>query len=220
MATEQDVVPSNMVEKYWDKFFKANPNTIDKYSEEALNWFRVRISKDLQVKAEKIIQSKDFKKRSGTAAITGKLMLFEYEAESPGDRETGVYDRFPMVFMYDLKEINGNFVFYGLNVHYLTPLQRANLYKALMKIKTTKGLTANTRIFAEWSLIKQAAGSKIAERAVHAYRVDRMQSRFVEIPPKDWIVAVFLQLQRWVRPEDHTPIRQSAQRRKLRQGAK
>lgn len=207
---------TNLVDRYWEKFFKANPNQQKIYGDEALNWFRRRISKDLNVKASQIIKSDDFRKQTSNSMIVGKLMLFEYAAESPGDSETGLYDRYPMCFIYDIQEINGNFVFYGLNVHYLTPRYRGELFKAMMKIKNTKTLNSRTRIHAEWSLIKQVAGNRIASEAVHAYRIDRMKSKFVEIQPQDWIVAVFLQIQRWAKPVEHSEQTQSKQRRAIR----
>ena len=105
----------------------------------------------------------------------------------------------------------------GLNVHYLQPNQRAALYKALMKLKTTKGISERTRLRMEWETIKTVAGAKIAETAIHAYRADRFVSRVVEIPAEDWIVAVFLRTERWVKPVTHSPATQTHIKRLLRQ---
>lgn len=215
--------PKN-IELMWQKFFKANKVQEKQYSQEALDWFRKRISKDLKVQAKYIIDGQSsYKKRTAkqTARLTaGSLYTFEYEAETAGG-DHGMYDRFPMVFFFDaFKSKEGKLILLGLNVHYLTPIQRANLYKGLMTLKNTKGISERTRLRMEWDAIKTVAGSKIAETAIHAYRADRFMSQVVEIHPRDYIVAVFLRTERWLKPVSADPAVQSHIRRLLRKQAR
>ena len=221
--TTQVLNSPELVERYWNKFYQVNAAQQKIYSDEALKWFRLRVSKDVRVKASSIIESSSDKYVRRTSKHTsrtamGKLYLYEYEAETAGNSELGVYDRFPMVFFFgSFKSKEGKIILLGLNVHYLQPNQRAALYKALMKLKTTKGISERTRLRMEWETIKTVAGAKIAETAIHAYRADRFVSRVVEIPAEDWIVAVFLRTERWVKPVTHSPATQTHIKRLLRQ---
>ena len=218
MATKELMSP-NMIERYWDKFYKANNVQAKAYSDEAVQWFKNRVSKDLKVHADKIINANsDYKKRNAKQAknLAGKLFTYEYAAETAGG-DHGYYDRYPMVFFFDtFRSKEGKLILLGLNVHYLTPTQRANLYKHLMKLKNTKGITEKTRLRLEWESIVAYAGQKICETAVHAYRADRVQSQLVEIPPEDFIVATFLRTERWVKPISADPAIQSYVRKLIR----
>ena len=218
MATKELMSP-NMIERYWDKFYKANNVQAKAYSDEAVQWFKNRVSKDLKVHADKIINANsDYKKRNPKQAknLAGKLFTYEYAAETAGG-DHGYYDRYPMVFFFDTyRSKEGKLILLGLNVHYLTPTQRANLYKHLMKLKNTKGITEKTRLRLEWESIVAYAGQKICETAVHAYRADRVQSQLVEIPPEDFIVATFLRTERWVKPMSTDPAIQSYVRKLIR----
>ncbi len=195
-----------VIDRYWQKFFKANGYEAERHGEQALEWFRMRISKDLKVHAKQIITAPSgynkFSKEHRT--MLGKLYLFEYKAEQAGDEESGTYDRYPMVFFFNMvKNKEGKTLLYGLNMHYLLPKQRAVLYHGLMKLKVSKKWTPNVKLRMQWDMIKKVANHKLMEKAVHAYRVDRLQSRFVEIQPNDWIIAAFLRLERWVQVQDH-----------------
>lgn len=214
----KDIQAPEMIERYWAKFFNAHPIDAERHGKEALDWFRMRVSKDLKVDAKKIIQAQSDYRKLSTAERTmiGKLYLFEYEAVEAGDEEAGVYDKFPMVFFFNVtKTKEGKTVLYGLNVHYLTPKQRAVLYMGLMKLKTNAKWTPNTKLRLQWQLIKQVTSDAMAEKAVHAYRLDRLKSRLVEIPSNDWIVAAFLRVERWIHIDVNNWLPQSDTRRKV-----
>lgn len=196
-----------LVNKYWQLFYRDRIKGQRKHSAESLEWFRKRVSKDTRVKASQIIDdpaSYDVQNPKGNKGMIGKLYLFEYQAEQAGDVEVGVYDRYPMVFFFGTgKTKAGNRTLTGLNIHYLTPSQRAVLYQKLIAFKTSKAWTPNVKVKLQWDLIKAAAGAQIVEKAVHSYRVDRIQSRMISIPVDDWIITIFLQLQQFVKIKDH-----------------
>lgn len=219
----KEMMSPKAIELYWSKFFKANKTQEKQYSHEAVEWFRKRISKDLKVQASKIIDAQSgYKKRTSrqTAQLKAStLYTFEYEAETAGG-DHGMYDRFPMCFFFNsFKSKQGKWILLGLNVHYLTPAQRAHLYKGLMTLKNTKGITERTRLRLEWESIVAVAGNKIAEQAVHAYRADRFQSQVVEIPPEDFIICCFLRTERWLKPMSADPAVQSHVRKLIKRKA-
>lgn len=211
-----------LIDRYWEKFYQATGTQLKQYSNEAIDYFRQRVSKDTRVNAKLITNTinDDYRRRFSSGLVIGKLYLFEYAAESAGDSQTGLYDRFPLVFFFD-QHITKEYktVLHGINMHYLTPMERAQLYKALLKLRATKDYTEKTKLRMEWDTLKAVAGSEVAARCVHTYRVDRVKSKFTEIPAQDWIIAVFLQLQRWTKPKTHEAGTQSHARRVLRKRA-
>jgi hypothetical protein len=192
----------DLLKRFIDKFKSATGGLVDRHTAESLLWFRRRVSKDTKLNRQALIKSHgDYKAKRGREnrnTIVGKLFYFHYEAETAGDKERGVFDEFPMVFIFNsTKSKEGKQVLWGLNLHYATPAERAILYMKLLKLKNTKGWTEKTKLRVSWALIKQVAAHPVYTKCVHAYRVDRMKSRMIEIEPYDWEVAVFLQLQRW-----------------------
>lgn len=205
MATgaQQPIQKPDIVQGFIDKFNKAAASdaTLQRHTQASLDWFRRRISKDLnRNRLSMIHNSGDFKRRTGreNRTLIGRLYYFQYEAVEAGDAELQVYDQFPMIFVFNTSlSKDGKKLIHALNMHYLTPKERAFVYLKLMKIKNRKGWTDTTKLKISWELIKQLMSSHLYEKAVHTYRVDRLQSRMIEIVPEDWEIAVFLQLAHW-----------------------
>lgn len=220
---DEEFYSPDVVQKYWTLFYKQREKGQLRHGKDALAYFQRRVTKDVRVKASQIIDdpaSYKNHKAKGTKTMIGKLYLFEYAAENPGDEETGLYDRFPLVFFFNTKKTSdGKTLMYGLNVHYLTPSQRAMLYQRLMTFKTSKKWTPEVKLKLEWDLIKAAAGTDVAYKAVHSYRVDRIQSRMIEIVPDDWQITIFLQIQKWLKAKSHKKETQTDARRKIYKSA-
>lgn len=200
---EKDLQAPHLIQRYWDKFFQLHPLDAARHSAEALDWFRKRVSKDLKVRADQVIKNSadDYQRyeEKHDRSMIGKLFLYEYEAVTAGDIENNVYDRYPMVFFFNItKSKEGKLLYWGLNMHYLTPKERAAVYSGLIKLKNAKGYTPKTKLRLQWDLIKTVCKMPLVDRAVHAYRADRIQSRIVEIPATDWPVALFLRIERWM----------------------
>lgn len=193
-------IAPDIVKKYYDKFKLSNSYTEDIFSKEALTWFRQRISKDAKQNAKQILNS-DYRKKKSTQStqLLGRLYLFQYQAENPGHKDTETYDMFPMVFFFNSgKSKDDKAILWGLNTHYLMPRERQILLLELLKIRSSKNITINTKVKMTWDIIKAVVDSPIYEKAVHAYRADRFVTPLTEIPATDWPVAVFLNLQKFV----------------------
>lgn len=216
---DDDGVSPDVVQRFKDRFAKAHTGDVSRFTTEALNWFRVQVSKNFNPKASQILTNNPaYVRRTGanTETMIGKLYLFQYEAEEAGDEETGLYDRYPMVFIFNAtKTAAGNTVLWGLNMHYLSPRERMLLYQELLNLKTNKRWSKNVRMKLSWNLIKGVAKSRLYSRAVHAYRLDRVQSRLVEIPAYDWNIAVFLRLEKFIQPKSHIEATKSQMRRRI-----
>ncbi|BAU40043.1 hypothetical protein [Ralstonia phage RSP15] len=212
-------VSPEIVQRYRDKFYKAHPNDYDEWSREALRWYADRIKKDIRIPQSKMLKQNVYTRRSGESkGLIGRMYFFEYEAKEAGDKKTGMYDRFPIVFFFNsYRNKEGKRVLLGLNLHYLHPRERALFLFQLLKFKVDKVYNARTKLKLQWQLIK-GLGEKMAEECVHAYRIDRLQSKLIEIHPADWHIAAALQLQKWMKPNGDTPLASHA--RKMRRQAK
>lgn len=218
-----DIVSPEVVQKYKDKFQNLKGSDADRFSAEAMNWFRTVIGKDGgRSKSKAMLAQNVYGRKSGTAntQLIGKMYFYHYKAENPGDDELNVYDEFPLVFIFSSQRTkDNNVVLYGLNLHYLTLKERQILLMELLKVKSSTRIRPNTRLKLSWDIIKAVATSRYYERAVHAYRIDRMQSRMIEVPAVDWSVAVFLSLQNWIHME-RDGLSQSDYRKKIQDRAR
>lgn len=199
---DPDFVKPAIIQSYIDKFQKASDGKFERHTAHSLDWFRKRISKDLNKNRHSMItQAGDYKKRTGkeNKTLVGRLLYFEYLAEEAGDKELQVYDQFPMVFIFNTSLSNdGKKLLHALNMHYLLPKERAIVYLKLLKLRNKKSWSYATKLKLSWVFIKSLLSHRIYEKAVHTYRVDRMQSKLIEIYPEDWEIAVFLRLEKWV----------------------
>jgi len=224
---DPDYIRPEMIQSYLDKFNKAvvSGAAMQRHSKDSLDWFRKRVSKDLKYNRRRLIQGNgDYRTRRGTEnrTLIGRLYYFEYAAVEAGDRELGVYDRFPMVFVFNTSTTHdGNKLIHAINMHYLVPRERAIVYLKLMKLRNKKGWTNATKLKASWQLLKSVADHNLLKRAVHSYRVDRVVNhRMVEIHAADWEIATFLRLEDWRKPDassaDQKGIRKSHRARSKR----
>lgn len=199
---DEDEVSPLLIQRYNQMFTNLTKGQIQRHTKESLDWFRLRLSKDLHVKANQIIKSTAYAKRTGheNKGLIGRMFLFDYSAQNPGDAELGIYDQYPLVFFFNsTKTKDGHTVLFGLNCHYLKPKERMLFFLQLLKLKNSAGYKPKkARLKLTWDAIKRVATHKYFERCVHAYRVDRIQSKLVEIKPFDWEQVIFLSLQHWV----------------------
>ena len=197
---DETFVSPAVVQRFKEKFWKVYPRDADRLSEESLNWFRTRVVKDIKVKQSSILDTNLYGKKSGTEKnqLVGKLYFYEYAAEMAGDSEHGIYDRYPLCFFFNAgKSKSGKTMLWGLNLHYLAPKERMILLMNLLQLRSSKATRPGMRLKLSWDMIKAVSKHNLYDKAVHSYRVDRIQSRLIEIPAVDWSVVVFLQLQKW-----------------------
>lgn len=220
---ETDFIQPEIVQRYIDKFNKANKNDWALYSKEAMLWFSDRIRKDTRIDRKKLLTAHEYTRRKGTEgkSLIGRLFFFQYEAVMPGDKESGLYDKFPLIFIFNYgKNQEGDNLVWGINFHYLTPRERLLMFTALLKIKTTQTYTEKTKLRLSWNLIKSvSANVNLALRAVHAYRIDRFQSKMIEIAPQSWEMVIPMRTEMFMKPRSEEVVLQSRARKHIRKQA-
>ena len=224
---DPDYIRPEMIQSFIDRFQKASGSGVlmQRHTRESLDWFRKIVSKNMMYNRRRLIKGNaDYRIRKGreNKTLIGRQYYFEYEAVEAGDRELGVYDRFPMIFVFNTSVSNdGAKLIHAINMHYLVPRERAIIYLKLMKLRNKKGWSNATKLRASWNLFKSVADHHLLKRAVHTYRVDRVVgSRMVEIHASDWEIATFLRLEDWRKPEDHSSADQKGIRKSQRERSK
>lgn len=123
--------------------------------------------------------------------LPGDMYMFTY---SPIHRDTlPYYDKFPLVFPFSVKR--GYMT--GINLHYVDPRTRLLILTELMKHRTTNGLTDKTRLRITWKALKAMAKFPQIAKCVKMYHVGHVKSMMLKVDPKDWIMAIFLPVERF-----------------------
>jgi hypothetical protein len=160
----------------------------------SMDWFRKRITKNFSnVRTARIFRDQSMFKNGMTL---GKMYFYEYDALHKDTLP--LWDRYPLVIPFDAyRSKEGKEIVLGLNFHYLPPILRMAAFRALLKYKSRDRFVKSTKLDFSWTIIKALSQSKYFEHAVHAYRMDHVRSKFVEIPSQSWELILFLPLQRF-----------------------
>lgn len=148
-------------------------------------WFRQQIT---LLKSEKLLPQRVYTHAGSQAGRiqVGSLYMFFYDPKLKN--ELPYYDKFPLVFPFS-KTPDG---FIGLNLHYLNPRLRVKLLDKLMKFKTTKGITENTRLRYNYDMLKGVSMFPFAQHCVKRYLKTHIITQIKLIPPEDWVTAMML----------------------------
>ena len=120
-----------MAVSYIDKLqataFKAG---VEKNTKKSLEWFKKELQGMRTVNRQTLLKDENLKLRS--RPLPGRMFMYFYD---PKHKKTlPYYDRFPLIFMVEKAEGG----FYGLNLHYLPPKQRAIFFDRLTDYSTNK----------------------------------------------------------------------------------
>ena len=141
--------------------------------------------------ARKILVGNDQRARSN--ALFGRLYFFKYNPLY-GEQMTK-YDKFPMVLLIKMYP-NG---FLGLNLHYLSPAKREALLDLMIELNPTDPVGNNYKFDITWDkIIAFSELEALATPCVHRYRFDRCRSRFIQIYPHEFDMAIQLPVEDWV----------------------
>lgn len=150
----------------------------------ARDWYRQMGKAQKGLTDAKLIRSS--KDRLISKPRSGSMYFFQYDPKYKA--KLPYYDNFPLIFM--IEAAKGGF--YGINFHYLPLKQRAVLMDALYDLATNEHYDETTRLKISYSILKSASKFKWFQPAFKRYLISHVRSRFIEIHPKEWDVALFL----------------------------
>lgn len=153
-------------------------------SKQSKDWFYRKIRTLSNINPTKVLTDKLVVSR--TRPLIGRMFMFLYD---PKHKETlPYYDRFPLILM--VGPAKGGF--YGLNLHYLPPRQRAVFFDRLTEYTNNSKLDETTRFRLSYDLLNSSAKLRAYAPCFKHYLNKHIVSRTVEIMPSEWEIALFL----------------------------
>lgn len=160
-------------------------------SEDARNWFRDKAQETRatgQARPEQILRTSQNKV---TRVMPGRMYHFFYDPKTK--EQLPYYDMFPLIFM--VKKAPGGF--YGLNMHYLPPALRAKLMDGLYEFSSDSRYDENTRLRLSYQMLSGASKLRWYKPCFKRYLYNHVESKFIEIQPTEWDIALMLPTQRF-----------------------
>jgi hypothetical protein len=147
----------------------------------SMEWFRSTVS-NRKVSRASLIGDGPTRSRQ----VYGSMYNFQYD---PKTKQTlPYYDRFPLCI--PVQKAKGGF--YGLNLHYLHPLIRAQFLDELYDITNNDKYDRSTKMRVTYSLLKSSSKMRFFKPCLKHYLSSQIQSQFLLIEPADWEIAIFL----------------------------
>jgi hypothetical protein len=151
--------------------------------------------KNTRLTPERILASKDLIDVTAISTLMiGAMAAFFYD---PRFKQTlPYYDKFPLIFVAGMAPGG----FYGINMHYLAPPQRAQLMEALYSFTNkTRVPDEKTRLAISYSLLNRAARTKLFRPCFKHYLTSHVASKIKLIPAQHWDQALMLPTQRFMK---------------------
>lgn len=157
---------------------------------ESRNWFLRKVQSLSNISPAKILNDDSVQTRG--KPLIGRMFMFLYD---PKYKETlPYYDRFPLILM--IGPAKGGF--YGLNLHYLPPRQRAVFFDRLMDHMNNKKLDETTRFKLSYNMLNSTAKLRAYAPCFKHYLNKHVVSKTVEVFPKEWEIALFLPTEKFM----------------------
>ena len=121
----------------------------------------------------------------------GVMNLFGYDPKLKATLP--LYDKFPLIF--PLEPAKGGF--YGINFHYLRPLERVAFLRQLSRFASDKNFDRKTRY-----QIGNLSG-KYFKRTIKHYLFSQVRTSFLNVMPDEMAVAIFLPVARFMKGQPY-----------------
>ena len=177
---------SNLFQKLGYEAFRAG---VTPRTKESMTWFRQKSRSIRRVNRRELMKEEPIQLRN--TFRPGNMFMFFYD---PKTKDTlPYYDKFPLVIVVG-KAPGG---FYGLNLHYISPLLRVKLLDALIANTTDRRYDENTRFKLNYAMLNRSSKLRFYKPCFKHYLLDHVQSRLAHVPAPEWEIATFLPMANW-----------------------
>lgn len=177
---------SNLFQKLGYEAFRAG---ITPRTRESMTWFRQKAHRIRRVNRRELMKEDPIELRN--TFRPGNMFMFFYD---PKTKDTlPYYDKFPLVIVVGKAEGG----FYGLNLHYISPILRARLLDALLDNTSDKRYDENTRFKVNYAMLNRTSKLRFYKPCFKHYLLDHVQSRLAHVPAPEWEIATFLPMADW-----------------------
>ena len=153
------------------------------------DWFREKIKQaGASAKMKAVTPNQLLKRQPEDNIMLGKMFFYKYDPKWA--KKLPYWDMYPLVFPFE-RAPGG---FYGLNLHYIPPRDRAVLMDSLNQYASNNKYDKTTRLELSYRLLKRYGR---AVPCVKRYLGDRIVSQTVRIDADEWEIAIFLPVERF-----------------------
>ena len=153
------------------------------------DWFREKVKQaGASAKMKAVTPNQLLSRQPDDNILLGKMFFYKYDPKFA--KKLPYWDMYPLVFPFE-KAPGG---FYGLNLHYIPPRDRAVLMDNLNQYASNNKYDKTTRLELSYRLLKRYGR---AVPCVKRYLGDRIVSQTVRIDADEWEIAIFLPVERF-----------------------
>ena len=153
------------------------------------DWFREKVRQaGASARMKAVTPNQLLRRQPDDNILLGKMFFYKYDPKFA--KKLPYWDMYPLVFPFE-RAPGG---FYGLNLHYIPPRDRAVLMDNLNQYASNNKYDQTTRLELSYRLLKRYGR---AVPCVKRYLGDRIVSQTVRIDADEWEVAIFLPVERF-----------------------
>ena len=153
------------------------------------DWFREKVKQaGASAKMKAVTPNQLLRRQPDDNILLGKMFFYKYDPKFT--KKLPYWDMYPLVFPFE-RAPGG---FYGLNLHYIPPRDRAVLMDNLNQYASNNKYDQTTRLELSYRLLKRYGR---AVPCVKRYLGDRIVSQTVRIDADEWEIAIFLPVERF-----------------------
>ncbi|MDP7366585.1 MAG: hypothetical protein QGH83_04930 [Candidatus Pacebacteria bacterium] len=160
------------------------------------DWFKEKIKQaGASARMRAVTPNQLLKRQPEDNIMLGKMFFYKYDPKWA--KKLPYWDMYPLVFPFE-KAPGG---FYGLNLHYIPPRDRAILMDSLNQYANNDKYDKTTRLQLSYQLLKKYGR---AVPCVKRYLGDHVVSQTVRVDADEWEIAIFLPVERFQKESKNT----------------
>ena len=160
------------------------------------DWFREKVRQaGASARMKAVTPNQLLRRQPDDNILLGKMFFYKYDPKFA--KKLPYWDMYPLVFPFE-RAPGG---FYGLNLHYIPPRDRAVLMDNLNQYASNNKYDKTTRLELSYRLLKRYGR---AVPCVKRYLGDRIVSQTVRIDADEWEIAIFLTVERFQKESKKT----------------
>jgi len=160
------------------------------------DWFKEKIKQaGASARMRAVTPNQLLKRQPEDNIMLGKMFFYKYDPKWA--KKLPYWDMYPLVFPFE-KAPGG---FYGLNLHYIPPRDRAILMDSLNQYANNDKYDKTTRLQLSYQLLKKY---RRAVPCVKRYLGDHVVSQTVRVDADEWEIAIFLPVERFQKESKKT----------------
>ena len=160
------------------------------------DWFKEKVRQaSASARMRAVTPNQLLRRQPEDDIMLGKMFFYKYDPKFA--KKLPYWDMYPLVFPFE--RAKGGF--YGINLHYLPPRERAVLMDQLNRYASNERYDKTTRLELSYGSLRRFVR---AVPCVKRYLGDHVKSSTVRIDADEWEIAIFLPVERFQKESKKT----------------